>query len=176
VGIYLRATPDQLDAVRQVVPRTANPQHPDEVSVSRPSEALAARLAAKTTFTSLFLGLGLVALLVGGIGIANVMVISVLERRSEIGLRRALGAKKEHIAVQFLTESFLLATLGGGLGITLGAGVTGAYASSRGWPVAVPATVVAGAIGAAIFIGVIAGFYPAARAARIAPSDALRSV
>ena len=132
--------------------------------------------AAQTAFTGLFLGLGAVALLVGGVGIANVMVISVLERRSEIGLRRALGATRRHVGAQFLCESLLLAALGGAAGIVLGAVVTAAYAEGRGWSTVVPPEAIAGGAVAALAIGAIAGCYPALRAARLAPAEALRSV
>jgi putative ABC transport system permease protein len=174
--IYVRANPDDLDDVRRVLGATANPEHPEEVDVSRPSDAFEARAAAKTAFTSLFLGLGAVALLVGGVGIANVMVISVLERRSEIGLRRALGATKGHVRLQFLTESLLLAGLGGAGGVVLGTLITVAYASNRGWDTATPWYVPIGGIAAAVAIGAGAGLYPAMRAARLAPTEALRSV
>jgi putative ABC transport system permease protein len=174
--IYLRARPDDVQTARDLVPPTADPDSPEEVEVSRPSDALAAKAEAKSAFTSLFLGLGAVALLVGGVGIANVMVISVLERRSEIGLRRALGATRRHIAVQFLAESLILASLGGVAGATLGALVTVAYAASRGWPAQVPPTALAGGILAALAIGAVAGLYPATRAARMSPTDALRGV
>jgi putative ABC transport system permease protein len=173
--IYVRADPDDLEDVRKVLGATANPEHPEEVDVSRPSDALEARAAARTAFTSLFLGLGAVALLVGGVGIANVMVISVLERRSEIGLRRALGATKGHIRLQFLTESLILAGLGGAAGVVLGVLITVAYASNRGWDAVVPWYVPAGGVAAALAIGAVAGLYPAMRAARLAPTDALRS-
>jgi putative ABC transport system permease protein len=174
-SIFVRAEPDDLDDVLQVLAATANPEHPEEVEATRPSDALEARAAAKTAFTSLFLGLGAVALLVGGVGIANVMVISVLERRSEVGLRRALGATKGHIRLQFLTESFLLAGLGGVAGVILGIGVTIVYAAQRGWDVAVPWYVPAGGVVAALAIGAVAGLYPAMRAARLAPTEALRT-
>jgi putative ABC transport system permease protein len=173
--IYARANPDNLDDVRRVLGATANPEHPEEVEVSRPSEALEARAAAKTAFTSLFLGLGAVALLVGGVGIANVMVIAVLERRSEIGLRRALGATKGHIRLQFLTESLILAGLGGAFGVVLGTVITVVYASNRGWETVVPWYVPIGGVTAAVAIGAVAGLYPAMRAARLAPTEALRS-
>jgi putative ABC transport system permease protein len=173
--IYVRADPDDLDDVRSVLGATANPEHPEEVDVSRPSDALEARAAAKTAFTSLFLGLGAVALLVGGVGIANVMVISVLERRSEIGLRRALGATKGHIRLQFLTESLILAGLGGAAGVALGVLITGVLAANRGWETVVPWYVPVGGIVAALAIGAVAGIYPAMRAARLAPTEALRS-
>ena len=174
-SIYVRANPDDLDDVRGVLGATANPEHPDEVEVSRPSDALEARAAAKTAFTSLFLGLGAVALLVGGVGIANVMVISVLERRSEIGLRRALGATKGHVRVQFLTESLILAGLGGVVGVVLGAAITLVYASDRGWDAALPWYVAVGGFASAVAIGAVAGLYPAMRAARLAPTEALRT-
>jgi putative ABC transport system permease protein len=173
--IYVRSDPSNINAVGPLLPATADPENPENVQVARPSDALAARAAAKSAFTSLFLGLGAVALLVGGIGIANIMVISVLERRSEIGLRRALGATKRHIAIQFLTESVLLAAAGGFAGAALGALATVGYASSRGWMVSLPAYSLFGGFGAAIAIGALAGLYPAGRAARLSPTDALRS-
>jgi putative ABC transport system permease protein len=173
--IYLRADPSAVTRVRGLVPSAVNPQHPEEVDVSRPSDALAARAAADTALTGLFLGLGAVALLVGGIGIANTMVISVLERRSEIGLRRALGATRGHVRAQFLVESLLLAGAGGAAGVIAGAMVTGGYARARGWTAVVPPEALAAGLGAALLIGAAAGLYPAARAARLSPTDALRS-
>jgi putative ABC transport system permease protein len=174
--IYVRAAEGRVQQVRSLLGATANPEHPEEVQVSRPSDVLTARAAAKSAFTALFLGLGAVALLVGGVGIANVMVISVLERRSEIGLRRALGATRRHISVQFLSESLLLAGAGGIAGAVLGALVTLAYAASRGWTPAVPPEALAGGAAAALAIGAVAGLYPAVRAARLSPTDALRTV
>lgn len=174
--VYVRTAPDKVDDVAAVLPGTVNPSASDEVNVNRPSDAIEARAAAKSAFTALFLGLGAVALLVGGVGIANVMVISVLERRSEIGLRRALGATRRHVAAQFLAESLLLSLLGGASGVALGAVVTAAYAGSRGWTVVVPLLGLGGGVAAALLIGAVAGVYPAARAARLSPTEALRTV
>jgi putative ABC transport system permease protein len=171
--IYTRTDPDMVETVRGVLAATVNPAQPNEVEVSRPSDALAAQAAADVAFTGLLLGLGAVALLVGGIGVANTMVISVLERRAEIGLRRSLGATRGHIRVQFLAEALLLSALGGGSGVLLGSAVTAAYASLQGWPTVVPAWVMGGGIAATLVIGALAGLYPAIRAARLAPTEAL---
>ena len=174
--VYARTDPAKVDAVRAVLPATVSPDAPNEVKVVRPSDAIEARAATDDTFTALLLGLGGVALLVGGVGIANVMVISVLERRNEIGVRRAIGATRRHIVVQFLIEAILLAGLGGAAGIVIGAGVTWLYAGNRGWTVSVPAQALAGGIAVALVIGGLAGLYPALRAARLAPAEAVRPV
>jgi putative ABC transport system permease protein len=171
--IYTRADEASVEAVAAVLANTANPESPAEVEVSRPSDALAAGRAADDAFTGLLLGLGAVALLVGGVGVANTMVISVLERRGEIGLRRALGATRGQVRAQFLAESLLLCALGGIGGVLLGIGVTTAYAMSQGWPAVVPAWASLGAVAATLLIGAIAGLYPAVRAARLAPTEAL---
>ena len=175
-SVYLRTDPTQVTDVQAVLARTASPAHPEEVAVSRPSDLLAARAAAQAAYSALFIGLGAVALLVGGVGIANVMFVSVLERRSEIGLRRALGAARGHIGIQFLTESALLSLLGGAVGVAIGAAVTIGYASTHHWMVVVPPVAVWGGLASALVLGVVAGLYPALRAARLAPVDALRTV
>ena len=173
--LYLRVLPDQVQQVAQVLPFTANPAQPEAVQVSRPSSILAARAAARSAFTGLFLALGAVAAGVGGIGIANIMVISVLERRGEIGLRRALGATRWHVGAQFLAESVLLSALGGAVGGLLGVLATAGYARGYGQPTVVPAIAIAGGLGVAIGIGAVAGVYPALKAARLAPAEALRA-
>jgi putative ABC transport system permease protein len=173
--IYVRAADAAIDDVRAVLAATANPANPEEVTVSRPSEVIAARAAAASSFTAMFLGLGAVALLVGGLGIANVMLMAALERRSEIGLRRALGATRGHIVGQFLTEALLLAGTGGLLGVFLGSAVSIAYANSQGWLVSLPIVGIVGGVGMAVVIGAVAGIYPAVRAARTPPTDALRT-
>jgi putative ABC transport system permease protein len=171
--IYLRAQTSQVTAVQSQLAATANPENPSQVTVSQPSAALVAQADAQSALNGLFLGLGAVALLVGAVGVANIMVISVLERRSEIGLRRALGATRGHIRVQFLAEAILLALLGGAAGVGAGALATAVYASTRGWAVVVPALAWGGGIGAAVLIGAAAGLLPALRAARMSPTQAL---
>ncbi|SDT68530.1 ABC transporter permease [Actinoplanes derwentensis] len=171
--VYTRSAEAQVEAVRSVLAATANPQSPDEVDVSNPSDALVAQRATASTFNALLLGLGAVALLVGGIGVANTMVISVLERRAEIGLRRSLGATRGQIRTQFVAESLLLSIIGGAGGVAAGSVVTAAYASAQDWPPVVPLWAVAGGLAATLLIGALAGLYPAIRAARLAPAEAL---
>ncbi|WP_214318364.1 ABC transporter permease [Nonomuraea sediminis] len=174
--IYVRSDTSRVREVQQVLARAVNPESPNEVDVSRPSAALTARAAASGAFNSLFLGLGAVALVVGAVGVANIMIISVLERRSEIGLRRALGATRGQIRAQFLAEAIVLAVLGGTAGVAAGVLATVAYASAKQWDVMVPAQAWAGGLGAAVAIGAIAGLLPAIRAARLSPTEALRTV
>ena len=174
--IYVRAQSSQVDAVDSLLGPTANPENPSEVSVSLPSTALVAQADAQGAFDGLFLGLGAVALLVGAVGVANIMIISVLERRSEIGLRRALGATRGQIRVQFLAEAVLLALVGGAVGVGAGALATAVYASSKHELVVIPVLAWAGGIGAAILIGAVAGLWPAVRAARMSPTQALWSM
>lgn len=171
--VYTRSATDKVTQVEDVLGATANPEAPSEVNVSRPSDALAAQKAAGEAFTGLLLGLGAVALLVGGVGVANTMVISVLERRAEIGLRRSQGATRGQIRTQFLAESLLLSALGGIGGAILGAAVTTGYASYQDWPTVVPLWAVLGGIAATLGIGSLAGLYPAIRASRLSPTEAL---
>jgi putative ABC transport system permease protein len=171
--VYERSTDAAVSSVYGLLAATVDPEHPDQVEVSRPSDALTAQLAAKSAFNALFLGLGAVALLVGGVGVANIMVISVLERRQEIGLRRALGATRRQIRLQFLTESVSLSLLGGVAGVLLGVTTALVYAMHRGWPLVLPAEAIAGGVAAAVAVGAAAGLYPARRAARLTPTQAL---
>lgn len=173
--ILVRTDPASVDEVMMVLAATANPQFPEEVTVDKPSDVLEAQEAADDAFTTLLLGLGAVSLLVGGVGIANIMVISVLERRGEIGLRRALGATRGHVAAQFLSEALLLGVLGGIGGVLLGVVVTAVYATIQGWTTLVPPVAIVGGLGAAVLIGGLAGLYPALRAAQLAPTEALRT-
>jgi putative ABC transport system permease protein len=175
-SVYLRARNERVSAVDNLLAPTANPENPGEVSVSQPSDALVAQADAKSALNGLFLGLGAVALLVGAVGVANIMIISVLERRSEIGLRRALGATRGDIRTQFLAEAVLLGLLGGTLGVVLGAAATVVYAHTRHWATVIPTQAWAGGIAASLIIGALAGFIPALRAARLSPTQALWSV
>jgi putative ABC transport system permease protein len=171
--IYVRAQTDEVAAVQSLLASTANPEVPSQVDVSQPSNALVARADAQSALNSLFLGLGAVALLVGAVGVANIMIISVLERRSEIGLRRALGATKGHIRVQFLSEAILLSVFGGAIGLLLGVACTAVYASTKGWAVVIPPLAWGGGFASALLIGAVAGLLPALRAARMSPTEAL---
>ncbi len=172
--LYVRTVADQVENVRGVLARSIDPESPNEVDVARPSDALEARAATDEALRNLLLSLGAVALVVGGVGITNVMVISVLERRSEIGVRRAIGARRSHIAAQFLTEATVLAAIGGVAGVGLGAAVTTIYARSQGWLVDVPLSALAAGAGTALAVGLVAGVSPAVRAARLDPAEALR--
>jgi putative ABC transport system permease protein len=174
--IYVRAATDHEAEVQSLLAQTADPEAPNEAAVSQPSDVLTARAAAAGAFNSLFLGLGVVALIVGAVGVANIMIISVLERRSEIGLRRALGATKAQIRTQFLAESILLALIGGAVGVLAGVAATAVYATSKGWAVVIPVEAWLGGIASAILIGALAGLMPAVRASRMPPTVALRTV
>jgi putative ABC transport system permease protein len=174
--IYVRAATGYEAEVQSVLAQTANPEAPYEVNVSQPSDVLTARAAAAGALNSLFLGLGVVALIVGAVGVANIMIISVMERRSEIGLRRALGATKKQIRTQFLAESILLSVIGGFVGVLAGTAATAVYASSKDWAIVIPIEAWTGGIASAILIGAFAGLLPAVRASRMPPAVALRTV
>lgn len=174
--IYLRAQPDRVPAVQALLAGTADPEDPSQVNVGHPSDILAARVTARGSMTALAFALGGLALLIGGVGVANVMVLSVLERRGEIGLRRALGATRTGVAALFIAESTLLCLIGAASGAVLGAGATLAYAVATGIPPLLPPTPIAAGLGASLVVGLAAGVYPALRAARLAPTDALRTV
>ena len=174
--IYVKAINSQVEHVDSLLAAQANPENPIAVDVSQPSAALVAQADAKGAFNTLFLGLGAVALLVGAIGVANIMVISVLERRSEIGLRRALGATRGHIRSQFLSEAILLALVGGIAGIAMGTLATAIYAHTKGWTTVIPTQAWVGGIAAAVLIGAGAGLLPAIRAAGLSPTKALWAV
>lgn len=174
-ALYVRADPKRVVAVRDRLAPVVSPTNVADISVSRPSDALSAAEAANSVFTGLLTGLGAVALLVGGVGVANTMIISVIERRREIGLRRALGARRRHIREQFLVEAIVLSLLGGVAGAIIGAGITVVTAAVNGWPPALPPLVLALSLGAPLVIGTIAGWYPAMRAARTSPTTALAS-
>jgi putative ABC transport system permease protein len=174
-AIYIRVDRRFLEETRDLLPATIDPENPEEVEVSRPSDLLEAQAAAESSFTALFLGLGAVALLVGTIGIANVMVIGVMERRGEIGLRRAIGATRAHIRRQFLTEALTLAAAGGIAGTLAGVAATYSYSATQGWRAIIPPEAIGGGLAAAMVIGAVAGIYPAIRAARMSPTEALRS-
>jgi len=177
--IYLRTANDDpaaTKAVDRLLGYQANPENPSQVTVSQPSAALTAQADARGALDTLFLGLGAVALLVGAIGVANIMIISVLERCSEIGLRRALGATRGQIRTQFLSEAVLLSLAGGVAGVILGAAATAAYAGAHGEPAVIPPVAWAGGLAAAVLIGALAGLLPAIRAARLSPTQALWSI
>ncbi len=160
--------------MESVLAATADPAAPQDAVITNPADALTARADAAAAFQGLFLALGAVALLVGGIGVGNVMVISVLERRNEIGVRRALGASRRHVAMQFAAEAVLLAGAGGTAGAVLGGFATAVFATARHWHAVVPVTDLCAAVAVALVVGALAGIYPAARAARLPPAEALR--
>jgi putative ABC transport system permease protein len=171
--VYSRSLESQVEAVRAVLAGTANPAAPNEVLVSRPSDALAAQRATDQALSGLLLGIGAVALLVGGIGVANTMVVGIMERRAEIGLRRSMGATRGQIRTQFLAESLLLSLFGGAAGAGLGWLLTVGYALTRNWPPLVPPWVLVSAVAGTGLVGVLAGLYPAIRASRLSPTEAL---
>jgi putative ABC transport system permease protein len=172
--IYLRANPTFIEDVVEVLAPSMNPENPDQVEVTRPSDALEAQQAAEEAFTNLLLGLGSVALLVGGVAIANVMVMSVLERRMEIGVRRSIGATRREIRYQFLLESIVLSGIGGLVGVLLGTAITLGYTNYTNIVFSIPVWQIFGAVLLALLIGAISGVYPAIKASKIQPAEAVR--
>ena len=173
-AIYAQVQPEQLDDVRELIPAQANPFAPGEVAVSRPTEALEIREVIDETFARILQSLALIVLAVGGIGIANIMVISVIERRGEIGLRRSLGATRKHIASQFIIESTVLSLLGGVLGVAIGVAIVIGYAQYKDFDLIIPWFWLTIGVGAAFVLGALAGLYPAWRASRLDPAEAVR--
>jgi putative ABC transport system permease protein len=171
--LYVRAAEAQLEAVHAVLPATVDPAEPSRVTVTRPSDALVAKRATEASFSALMLGLAGVALLVGGVGVANTMVISVLERRSEIGLRRALGSSRGQIRAQFLTEAVMLSALGGFVGTATGLLLTMLYSAHHDWPLVVPVPSTLAGLAGSMLVGMVAGVYPSVQAARMTPTEAL---
>ncbi len=173
-AIYAQVPPEQLDEVRDIIPAQANPAAPGEVAVSRPTEALEIREVIDETFARILQALALIVLAVGGIGIANIMVISVIERRGEIGLRRSLGATRKHIASQFIIESTVLSLLGGLLGVAIGVSIVFGYARYKDFEAIIPWYWLSIGLAAAFGLGAFAGLYPAWRASRLDPAEAVR--
>lgn len=172
-AIYVRTTPGDAEGTRRTLAHAANPAG-GNVSVTASADLSKARNTTNDSLTTLGLMIGVIALAVGGMSIANMMIVTVMERRGEIGLRRALGATPGNIRMQFVTEAALLSTLGGFAGIALGAGAAIGVAASAGQPIALDWTSLPLAWAAAILVGILAGLYPASRAARLTPTEALR--
>jgi putative ABC transport system permease protein len=162
--VYLRAEPDRVTAVWGLLAATTNPTDPGTVTVGHPSDLLVARATARGALLGLAVGLGAVALLVGGVGVANVMVVSVLERRGEIGIRRALGATRLTVASIFLVESTLLCVLGALTGALAGIATTVVYTALAGDLLVLPVLPLTAALGGSLVVGLVAGIYPALRA------------
>jgi putative ABC transport system permease protein len=146
----------------------------DDFGIRNLTEIANTATASANTLSALLAAVAGISLLVGGIGIMNIMLVSVTERTREIGLRLAVGARPRDILGQFLLEATALATLGGLVGVTLGVGAAYAVAQAAGWPSLVSPTAIAVAVLFSGLVGVFFGFYPASRAARLDPIEALR--
>ncbi|MFE4263602.1 ABC transporter permease [Streptomyces sp. NPDC056883] len=153
---------------------TAAPVGRPAVAVSRPSDLLPARSGTENDLTPLVLVLAGVAVLVGGIGISSTMVVGVMERRGEIGLRRALGARSGQISAQFLLEAVLVGFIGGTGGLLLGSLTVYGYALVQGRPAVIPFRILIAGPPVSVVVGALAGLHPALRAARTSPTEALR--
>jgi putative ABC transport system permease protein len=175
-SIYVSTTSGRSKAVRGVMAATVNPANPRGVNVSQLSPFDTAREMAENTLSKLSLGLGGVALLVGGIGIANTMVVAVMERRGEIGLRRAMGARTGQIALQFVLEAAVIGLGGGVMGAAFGVYVVYLYTAAFSQLFAIPVWLLGAGPGMSVVIGAIAGLYPSLKAARQSPTTALRAV
>ena len=174
--ILANAYPGKVNAVTSVMAATVNPAKPTGVDVSQPTSYGMAQDFFLSMFANLALGLGGISLLVGGIGIANTMVVSVMERRGEIGVRRALGARTGQIGLQFVLEAGFIGLFGGVMGVGLGTYAVFCFAAYNAIQFAIPVWVLAAGPGLSILVGMLAGLYPSLKAARQSPTVTLRAV
>ena len=167
------STESKIEALLRRRHRLAPGQEPD-FNIRNQKELLETMSQVSDTFTTLLAAVAAVSMLVGGIGIMNIMLVSVTERTREIGIRKAVGARGRDILFQFLVESLLLSVLGGLVGIAAGVGASRAVAAGGTWQTAVSSTSVIFAFGIAALTGVFFGLFPAMKASRLDPVDALR--
>jgi putative ABC transport system permease protein len=172
--LYVRARPGTEDATSEALKTAVNLGGPDEVKTELKSEALQLAAQSDRQLQLIVVSMGLLAIIVGGIGIANVMSISVIQRSSEIGIRRALGHTRSTIALQFIFEAIVVGVLGGVLGVPVGVAAIGVGVAIAGWVFTLQPMLVPGGVLLAVVISVFAGLYPAVRAARLEPLETLR--